>query len=137
MIKLHIDQLGVDDLNKLRGAIEVGRVDKLKGFGAKSQQKILERLRFLVLQGQRVRLEACVSLRRRREIINDIDILVSTTDAHADAERFVKSPGVMEILGRGDTKVSVLIDRGKGQRIQADLRLVTDEQFPFALHYFT
>src|SRR5262249_49102962 len=50
---------------------------------------------------------------------------------------FVTLPGVVEVVARGDTKASVIVERGQGQRMQADLRIVSDEQFPFALHYFT
>jgi DNA polymerase (family 10) len=154
------DELGIDDLTKLRDACQADRVAHLKGFGAKTQQKILEGLAFLDKVGGRVRIdqaeavaialieglrkskdiirsELCGSLRRRRETINDIDILVSTKNPAAVMDLFVTLPGVVEVLGKGDTKASVLVDRGKGERMQADLRVVTDEQFPFALHYFT
>jgi DNA polymerase (family 10) len=154
------DQLGIDDLTKLRDACQSGRVAALKGFGEKTQQKILEGLTFLDVVGQRVRLdqaeavaqellagldgckdiiriEVCGSLRRRRETINDIDILVSSKKVGPVMDRFVKLPAVVEMVARGETKASVLVDRGKAQRMQADLRVVSDAQFPFALHYFT
>src|SRR5207253_2095731 len=87
------------------------------------------------------RLEACGSLRRRKETINDIDLLVSSKNAGPIMDRFVQLAGVTKVLARGETKSSVELDRGmiEGRRlsIQADLRVVADEEFPFALHYFT
>src|SRR5262245_29906145 len=154
------EELGVDDLDKLKQACEAGQVAELKGFGAKTQQKILEGLSFLSQGGQRVRIdqalalaqrlvdglrqapgiirmELCGSLRRRKETINDIDILVSSANAGPIMAAFVKLPGVVQVTGQGDTKSSVVVAEGVGQdRVQmnADLRVVTDEQFPFALH---
>ncbi|HVS38057.1 MAG TPA: helix-hairpin-helix domain-containing protein, partial [Gemmataceae bacterium] len=129
-VKALYDQLGVDDLDKLKAACEAGRVAQLKGFGAKTQQKILESVEFLKSTADRVRidqaeaaaqslldglrdapgirrLEVCGSLRRRRETIKDIDILVCSDDAGPIMERFVHLPGVAQVLGRGDTKASV------------------------------
>jgi DNA polymerase (family 10) len=55
--------------------------------------------------------------------------------------RFVALPGVVQVMGRGETKSSIVVERdlGRGRRVimNADLRVVRDEQFPFALHYFT
>jgi DNA polymerase (family 10) len=163
-VKALFDQLGIDDLVKLKQACEQGRVAALKGFGAKTQQKILEGLAFVDQAGDRVRLdqaeavarilleglrncpaiirlEVCGSLRRRKEIIRDIDVLASSKDAATVMNCFVGLPGVSQVVGHGDTKSSVVIDRGvhEGRRlaINADLRVVSDEQFPFALNYFT
>lgn len=157
------DQLGIDDLEKLKAACEDGRLAELKGFGAKTAQKILEGLAFLDQAGQRVRidqavplalqlleglrsckvikrLEVCGSLRRRKETINDIDILASASDAAPVMDCFVKLPGVVQVVARGDTKSSITVVAGAGRSqtlLQADIRVVSDEQFPFALHYFT
>jgi len=159
-VKALHDLLGIDDLEKLKAACEEDRVAGLKGFGAKTQQKILEGLAFLnegsdrvridqalpvaekLLEGLReapgiIRMELCGSLRRRRETIKDIDILVSAKDAKPIMDRFVSLPGVVQVIGHGDTKSSVVVNVGQGLRMNADLRVVTDEQFPFALHYFT
>jgi len=163
-VKALFDQLGIDDLVKLKQACEEGRVASLKGFGAKTQQKILEGIAFLGQAGDRVRLdqaeavanslleglrgcagiirlEVCGSLRRRKEIIRDIDILASSKDARPVMKCFVSLPGVSQVIGQGDTKSSIVIDKGvvDGRRfvINADLRVVDDDQFPFALNYFT
>jgi DNA polymerase (family X) len=158
-VKALYDELGVDDLDKLKAACEDGRVAKLKGFGAKTQQKVLEGVEFLKKTAGRVRIdqaeavasalldalrdapgigriEVCGSLRRRRETVQDIDLLVSADDPAPVMDRLVELPGVVQVLGRGDTKVSVLVGVG-GVVMQADLRAVNDAQFPFALNYFT
>ena len=82
------------------------------------------------------RIEVCGSLRRRKETVKDIDLLVSADDAGPIMDRFVGLPGVAQVLGHGDTKSSVTVAAGSdGHRfvIQADLRVVNEEQFPFAL----
>jgi DNA polymerase (family 10) len=163
-VKALHDELHIDTLDKLRSACEAGQVAKLRGFGAKTQQKILDGIAFLAEVGHRVRLdqalfiasglveglrdlpgvkrmEVCGSIRRRKETINDIDILVSSDDPAPIMERFVSLPGVVQVAGQGETKSSVVVQRvtASGARItmNADLRVVSDEQYPFALHYFT
>src|SRR5262249_5282288 len=73
------------------------------------------------------------SLRRWKETVRDVDLLASATDAAAVMDVFVKGPGVAEVIGRGDTKTSVRLASG----MQVDLRVVSDQQFPYALAYFT
>jgi DNA polymerase (family 10) len=163
-VKALHDQLKIDDLDKLKAACEAGQVAGLKGFGEKTQQKVLEGIAFLQQTADRVRIdqaefvarglldalrgapgvaraEVCGSLRRRKETIKDIDILVSADDAGPVMDRFVGLPGVMRVLGRGDTKASVLVGTDSPHVgrvvIQADLRVVREKQYPFALHYFT
>lgn len=159
-VKALYEQLGVTDLDQLKAACEAGQVAKLRGFGAKTQQKILEGIEFLGQMGERVRLdqalavaeavmeglrsapgiiriELCGSLRRRRETIKDIDILVSSDDPAPIMERFVSLPQVRQLIGRGDTKASVIVGDGGHVVMNADLRVVPDESFPLALHYFT
>jgi len=163
-VKALFDQLGIDDLAKLKAACEADQVAALKGFGIKTQLKILEGIDFLGQMGQRVRIdqalslgsallervrgfpgvvrsELCGSLRRRKETINDIDILVSSNDAGPIMEAFVTLPQVVQVVAHGETKSSVVTadGAGSGRRVMlnADLRVVRDEQFPFALHYFT
>lgn len=150
------DELGIDSLPKLRQACESGQIAQLKGFGEKTQQKILEGLKFLDQAGKRfllseaqeiahrvferlrhlpgvIRGEVCGSLRRRKETIGDLDILLSSANAVPVMDAFVKMPEVAEVIAHGTTKSSVVLENG----INCDLRIVSDEQFPFALHYFT
>src|SRR5262249_18407098 len=155
------DQLGIDTLDKLKTAAEGGEVARLRGFGGKTQQKILEGIDFLAEMGNRLRLDqalfvassllegirempgairmsVCGSNRRRKETIKDIDILVSSNDPMPIMERFVSLPGVVQVTGQGSTKSSVVVQRitASGTRLtmNADLRVVSDEQYPFALH---
>lgn len=158
------NELGIDTLEKLKEACEKGTVAKLKGFGAKTQTNILQGLAFIDQVGNRVRLdqamliaesiiaelrkvpgikrmELCGSLRRRRETIKDIDILITADDAAPIMDAFVKLPNVRKVVGHGPTKSSVMlagVDHHSSRvLINADLRVVSDEQFPFALNYFT
>jgi DNA polymerase (family 10) len=163
-VKALYEELGVDDLEKLKAVCEADKVAKLKGFGAKTQQKILEGISFLAQMGQRVRLdqalplaqrlmeglrdcpgiirmEVCGSVRRRRETIRDIDILISSHKPGPIMKRFVGLPGVEQVIGHGETKSSVIVSAGAGRggsiMMNADLRVVDDKQYPFALLYFT
>jgi DNA polymerase (family 10) len=155
-IKAVYDELKVETLADLRAAGEAGRLAKLKGFGAKTEAKILEGLRFIESVGDRIllsqarrlvapiveavrahpnaiRAEVCGSLRRRAETIGDLDILFSSAEPGPVFERFVSLPDVAQVLGHGPSKASVRLSDG----VQCDLRGVDDTQFPFALHYFT
>ncbi len=73
------------------------------------------------------------SFRRRKEILHDLDIVLSTKDPEAVVEDFVRMPGVTETLVRGKTKVSVRLASG----VACDLRIVSADQYVFALHHFT
>ena len=163
-VKLLFEELGIDDLKKLQDACAADKVAQLKGFGAKSQAKILEGITVLSQLGNRIRLdqaqavadllvaglrkctgierlEVCGSLRRRKETINDIDLLVSAADAAPIMDAFVALPQVQKVIGKGDTKSSVLVggydEDNRRLAINADLRVVNKSQFPFALSYFT
>ena len=162
-VKALYDQLQIDSLEKLKSACTDGKVAELKGFGAKTQQKILEGLEFLGSVAGRVRLdeadsvaktllnilkdmkeviriEVCGSLRRRKETVKDIDVLVSSKNPAPIMEKFVNAPGVIQVLGHGETKSSIFVEalvNGSRIKMQADLRVIKDEEFPFALAYFT
>jgi DNA polymerase (family 10) len=162
-VKALHDALGIDTVEKLKAACEAGEVAKLKGFGAKTQANILEAIHFREEAGKRVRIdqatglvealvervralpgvvraEACGSVRRRRETCGDLDILASAADAAPVIDAFATFPEVVRVLGQGPTKASVLAtSRVDGEKVtlQADLRVVTDDLFPFGLHYFT
>ncbi len=162
-VKALHDLLQIDTIEKLKAACESGEVAKQKGFGTKTQAKILEGIAYIDKVGNRVRIdmalplglallehirtfpgvirsEVCGSLRRRKETTGDLDLLVSSADAQPIMDAFVKLPEVVQVLGQGPTKSSVIAAlhvHGTKVMLQADLRVVTDEQFPFALHYFT
>jgi DNA polymerase (family 10) len=149
-------QLAVEDLAKLKEVCESGAVAELKGFGAKTQEKILEGIKNRVAYGKRHRwyeaaavaepilaglralpqvshAESAGSLRRARETVGDLDFLVASSEPRPVMDWFVAYPGVKEVTAHGETKSSVRFGNG----LQADLRVVPAAQFYFALHHFT
>jgi DNA polymerase (family 10) len=147
---------GVASLDELEAAARAGKLADLPGFGAKTEQKILEGIehvrkhagRFLadVAEAEAAQLLAAIrnlpgveqvslagSLRRRAETVKDIDIVVATRDAAPIMAAFTSAPNVAAVTGHGDTKSSVRLTSG----MAADLRCVTPGEFPFALLYFT
>jgi DNA polymerase (family 10) len=162
-IKALHDALGIDTIEKLKAACDSGEVAKLKGFGAKTAAKILEGIGFLGQVGQRVRIDLasalgitlleqlkahpgvqqaalCGSIRRRRDTAKDIDILLASDDPQPIMDAFVALPEVLQVVGHGETKSSIVAKmnlHGEAVTLNADLRIVSEEQFPFALVYFT
>lgn len=155
-VKTIYEELGVSDLPSMKKAAEDNLIQTLSGLGKKTEQKILaeiERLerhagRTPLPQARRValsirdhlaeldavaRVEIAGSIRRGRETIGDIDVLVTTDDPEAVTDAFVALPEVDEVLVSGHTKTSVRLVGG----IQVDLRVVDEELFGSALHYFT
>ena len=154
-IKVLHEDLKISSLEELEQACN-GTVAGLKGFGEKTERKILEGiayarqhqglylihkakgeaeklLEWLSEDKAVIRIELAGSLRRRKEVIKDIDIVASSKKPEALMKRFIEAPNVERVTGHGDTKSSVVLRSG----IAADLRVVTDEEFPFALHHFT
>lgn len=155
-IKTLFEALQIDSLESLREACEHGTVAKLKGFGDKKQQKILDALDFLDAQQGRFHIHTAQStahdlckhlrahpsvnnvaiagsLRRFRETVKDIDLLVAGEDAGAIMEHFVNAPKVQRIVSKGLKKSAVVTNAD----IPVDLRVVHKEQWPFALLHFT
>jgi DNA polymerase (family 10) len=155
-IKALHEELKIETLADLRAAADSGQIAGLRGFGEKTEKKILEGIAFVEKSGDRIlqshalrlvtpimeavrghrkviRAEYCGSLRRRAETIGDLDILFSSKQPAEVLDAFVKLPQVATVLAHGPTKASVRLADG----VQCDLRGVEDEQFAFALHYFT
>jgi DNA polymerase (family 10) len=153
-VKALFETLGVKSLAELEKACKEGRVAGLRGFGDKTQQKILEGIaklsktqgRYLLAQAleradaireslkklpQTKRVEVAGSTRRGRESVKDIDILVASTEPAPIMEFVAKS--APEILARGPTKTSVRYEDG----LQVDVRVVKPEAFGAAWTYFT
>lgn len=155
--KIH-KELGITTLDDLKAKCEDGSVAALAGMGAKSAEKILKSIAWMEQYAERCRLDEAQSIadrmlallqnqpgvqeisvagsfRRNLETIGDIDILVGAdaSDAPALFTTFITDPGVVEILGQGETKASVRTHEGR----QVDLRIVKPSQFPAALMYFT
>ena len=154
--KVIFDELGVKSISQLETACRKNKVAKLARFGEKTQTNILEAIKnlaktdgsflfsqasdesarlmeFLKTSKDINRIEVAGSLRRRREIIHDVDILVSTKKPKKIHDQFSSYSQIVRILAKGDTKSSAVLKSG----IQADLRTVTDQEFPSALYYFT
>ena len=154
-LALH-DGLEIGSIDELEAACRAGRLEGLRGFGAKTAENILlgiEQLRrvqgtFLwsfahgvvepAIEALRKlpavrRVEFAGSLRRRKETVHDVDIVLATDDAGAVMEAFAVGPWAARLLGKGETKTSVVHPSG----LQMDLRAVTDAQYPYALHHFT
>ena len=156
-------ELGIDSIAALEAACRTGTVAQLKGFGAKTQERILEGIRFLDTVGKRVRIdqalplglalleqirgldsviraELCGSLRRRRETVKDIDIVASSKHPEAVMQSFIHLPHVIQVVAHGTTKSSIIAAAtvgGERVTLNADLRVVSDVQFPYAVLHFT
>ncbi len=150
------EKLNLKSLGELEYACNENRLVKLDGFGQKTQEKVLAGIeylkknlgRFLFAEAidpaesvvetiskwnETDRVSLAGSLRRRKEIVKDVDIVCSSEKPEIVMKKFVGLPGVRNVIAHGETKSSVLWDNG----LQFDLRVVSDEQFPYALHYFT
>jgi DNA polymerase (family 10) len=154
--KLLHDRLKVTDLGQLETLARAGKLRGLPGIQAKTEQNLLKGIA-LVRRGQarmplgralplaeeiahalaRVRgvkrVEPAGSVRRRKETVGDLDILVTSTDPARVMDAFVRLPQVADVLERGPTKASVRHREG----IQVDLRVVEPATFGAALQYFT
>ena len=151
-------ELGVESIEQLRVALADKKLRELSGFGAKTEEKLERALERLGLDGKQRRtpiakamplarrlvaeLETmpevdsaryCGSLRRFRETIGDLDIVVASRQAAPIMERFATMPLVDEVVVRGDTKTSITTRKG----LQIDLRVVAPEQLGAASLYFT
>ena len=155
-VKALFEKLKICSVADLQKACDEGLVAGLDGFGEKTQAKIIEGIKFratyasrhllstalmvadpilddLRLHPEVIRCSTAGSVRRCKEFIGDIDFLVSSKQPVEIIEYFVQLPGVISVNAKGETKASVVLEGG----IQADLRVVSDQEFPFALAYFT
>ena len=129
------EEIGVDSVESLKAACEMGHIAPLSGFGEKSQQKYLEGIELLrryqgrsrmdvgLLYGQAleervstisgvIRAELAGSARRRRETIGDLDIVVGAEPGDHDSviEAILAFPGIAEVKGHGESKVSLILE---------------------------
>lgn len=129
------EEIGVDSVESLKAACEMGHIAPLSGFGEKSQQKYLEGIELLrryqgrsrmdvgLLYGQAleervstipgvIRAELAGSARRRRETIGDLDIVVGAESGDHDSviEAILAFPGIAEVKGHGESKVSLILE---------------------------
>lgn len=157
-VALLYKKLKISSIDQLEKAAKEGKLEKLEGFGKKTEDNILlgieqvrkhaskfhinvaERSAHAVFDAIRthrgiIRAEIAGSLRRKKETIGDIDIVISAkkNDVPSIIKLFTTHKSVERITGEGETKASVVLDSG----INCDLRVVADNEFPFALNYFT
>ena len=155
-IKVLHEKLDVDSIESLTVACQEGKVAELKGFGKKTEEKILSGIknreayaaRHLWWDARSVvekilpgleglpeveRVEAAGSFRRGMETVGDLDFLVASSNPAPIMDWFTSMEGIAEVTAHGDTKSSIRLEGG----MQADLRVVPSEQFYFALHHFT
>ena len=146
------EELGVDSVESLKAACEMGHIAPLSGFGDKSQQKYLDGIELLrryqgrsrmdvgLLYGQAleervsaipgvIRAELAGSARRRRETIGDLDIVVGAKpeDHNSVIEAILAFPGIAEVKGHGESKVSLILEAdmlgGTGGHGSVDVQL--------------
>jgi DNA polymerase (family 10) len=150
------EALSVRTIDDLERVAEDGAVAELDGFGARSQQKILDGIHAYRRHHDRMslseaeqhvgplltylqeheaveRLEVAGSYRRRRETIGDIDLLAIAADAASVMERFRSYSQVERVELSGDTKTTVVLRCG----LQVDLRVLPAASYGAALQYFT
>ncbi len=155
-VSVFFNELGLKSLADLKIACETGQLAKVKGFGKKTEESILQNIGLAEKQGERVSIaearaaaEAIVedlkqlpeveqvsvagSCRRRRETCGDLDVLATCSDPGPPMDRLAAHPLVETVLQRGDTKQRVRLRTG----IELDLRVVPQSSFGAAMQYFT
>ena len=155
-VKVLYEELAVDSVDRLEKAARAGRLRNLPGMGLKTEEKIIKSVehyrsgmgRFKLSVGFQYaealfkhlrgtpgvkRLDPAGSFRRRRETIGDLDILAICGKGCKVMDRFTGYGDAAEVLARGETKSSVRLNCG----LQVDLRVLEEESYGAALHYFT
>jgi len=155
-IKVLWDTLGIHSIPSLERACKDGKVATLPGFGEKTAANIIKGIDHLRAHAGEFRLGDIAALaeslledlrghpavnlsaiagsyRRKKEVVHDLDFIVSSRQPADVMEFFTTHPLVANTLAKGATKSSVILKNG----IQCDLRVVSGSEFPFALNYFT
>jgi len=150
------EQLKIKDIKDLEKAAQAGKIRGLPRFGLKTEQNILQGIKFFKKSGSRFLLGEILprvyeiiaelknlkevkqiseagSVRRRQETIGDVDILIASSDPEKVIDHFVSLSGVIKIWNKGRTKASI---RLSGE-YDVDLRVLPEKQFGSALQYFT
>lgn len=155
-VKLLYDKLKIKNVKQLEESARKGKIRKIPTLGAKTEENILKAVQFSKISGQRMLLGIVLpvaeelvaelrelpyvkhanyagSLRRMKETIGDIDILVTSPKAEKVVDYFVKMKDVIGVIARGPTKASVRMKAG----LQVDLRVLPESRYGAALLYFT
>lgn len=155
-VRLFYQQAQVHNLDELEAAAKEGRLRTLPGMSEKSEANILKAIEAFRRSAGRYRLDTASdtadvlstwlhecnaveevtpagSLRRGRETVGDLDLLVTGSNPTAIADHFLKYPGITAILAKGEDKVSVRLKN----EMQVDVRLLPRSSFGAALQYFT
>jgi DNA polymerase (family 10) len=150
------EKLRVTSIDELEAAARAGRIRGLPRMGAKTEENILKGIAMLRRSGARQplgvvwpvarelverlravpgvdQISVAGSLRRMKDTIGDIDILVTSGQPEVVMEAFVRAPGVTQVLSHGTTRSGVMLDVG----LQADVRVVEPAAYGAALQYFT
>lgn len=149
-------KLNVSTVKQLEKAAKQGKIREVEGFGEKSEKDILESISLMRKSKGRIKykkakkvadriirrlkkekkvekISEAGSLRRKKDTIGDIDLLVSSDEPEDIIEKFVSMDDVQRIVGKGSTKATVILQSG----IQADLRVLPQESWGAGLFYFT
>ena len=155
-VKLLYDELGVDSVDRLEKSAQAGKLRDLPGMGLKTEEKVLKSIeqyragmgRFKLSVGFTYaqalleylkgvpglkRLDPAGSFRRHRETIGDLDLLAICGRGCKVMDRFTTYGDVAEVISEGETKSSVRLKCG----LQVDVRVLEEESYGAALHYFT
>lgn len=149
-------KLGVLTIDDLERAAREHKICKIPGMGERIEKSILEGIaherdaggRVILFEAEEIakrmtdhlralkeidKMVVAGSFRRRKETVRDIDILVTGKDNHIITEHFFSFPEVVKMVSKGETRSTVVLTSG----IQVDVRIVPDECYGAALHYFT
>lgn len=156
MVKALWKELKIKNLKDLERAAKAGKIRNLPHFGEKTEKNILQSISFLKREKGRFLLGGILptvqeiigglkslkevksvseagSVRRRKETIGDVDILVASSKPSKIIDYFVSVPGVVKIWAKGPTKASIRRKEG----FDVDLRVVPEKSYGSALQYFT
>lgn len=153
------EELDVTDMESLKKVCETGAIEKVKGFGKKTTENILNAISNLDKQPERLpiaimlplaeRIHSYVksidevkkssiagSIRRMNETIKDIDFIIATEEPKIVTEKLLLLDNIKEVIASGETKTSVTI-KEEDYLINIDFRLITPTEYATTLHHFT
>ena len=150
------NEANIETIDQLAESCKNGNLSNLKGFGKKTQDNILKGIELLKTNQGRsridiagsemfplfnslkknnevIRIEIAGSFRRALETVKDIDFVVCANNHETVTKLFTTHSSVKEVIQEGTTKSAVRLHSG----LQVDLRIVSEDEFPFTLHHFT